>query len=85
MQVRNAQAAEESDPMGGLLYYHGDATQARSIVAEHLPTIGVASAADFERGIFDLAVAVFMYNYVTIADMQKAMAQVGGALRQPYN
>lgn len=55
-----ARAQELHEALGGLHYHEGDA----------------ADLSDFESGRFDLVVAIFLFNYLTIEDMQRTMSEV---------
>jgi SAM-dependent methyltransferase len=73
--VAAARAAEAADPLGGLHYFEGDVATATDTLRAHLPSLGVALTGELERGAFDLVLAVFVFNYVTLSEMGAAMEQ----------
>jgi len=71
--VAAAQAEEKANPMGNLNYLAGDACYVKETVLHHAPSMGLIM--EDETGIFDVAMAVFLFNYVTLKDMSHIMTE----------
>jgi len=57
-------------------YLHGDATKVRDLVMEHRSVLPTSVRTEIADGCFDLAVGVFVFNYVTISQMKSIMVDV---------
>eukprot|EP01025_Chloroclados_australasicus_P008327 TRINITY_DN1291_c0_g1_i12.p1 TRINITY_DN1291_c0_g1~~TRINITY_DN1291_c0_g1_i12.p1 ORF type:complete len:1337 (-),score=114.99 TRINITY_DN1291_c0_g1_i12:1253-5017(-) len=71
--VRAAVQEEVRNPLNGIKYIQADARDlVDSILKQGMSsTVGFASKVQFDSGCFDLAIAVFVFNYMPIQDMYK--------------
>lgn len=62
-------------------YIVGDVTQLKKRLLETSNQTNLMQGAQFELGFFDLSVAVFVFNYMTITDMEKTFRDVFSLLK----
>jgi len=74
--VAAASAAERADRLGNMYYLAADALDIKQALCANAPSVGMLGGAEIERGCFDLAIAAFLFNYVSTKSMAKIMEQV---------
>lgn len=74
-----ARAAEAASPAES--YIRADAVDVKAAVTSNPAALRVLPGVDTAMGCFDLALAVFLFNYQTIAEMRKVMHGIEALLR----
>lgn len=74
--VAAASASERSERLGNMYYLAADALEIKQALCDNAPSVGMLGGAEIERGCFDLAIAAFLFNYVSTKSMAKIMEQV---------
>ena len=59
-----------------MYYLAADALEIKQALCDNAPSVGMLGGAEIERGCFDLAIAAFLFNYVSTKSMAKIMEQV---------
>jgi SAM-dependent methyltransferase len=73
--VNAAQRAETANPLGNIFYLTCDAANMKQSLMKDATLVGMIGGAEIERGCFDTAIAVFLFNYVSTATMVEVMKQ----------
>ena len=77
--IKAAQGAESRQNLGGLTYATGSSTDLALTLVNNKDELGLTPAAKdapTAHGNFDMSVAVFLFNYLSVAEMQNTMLQV---------
>ncbi len=76
------EAAGAHPEKGGVEYYvEGDATDLKESLLRTTNRTNLMPGAQFDLGLFDLSVAVFLFNDLTITDMDKAFREIFSLLK----
>ena len=74
--VKVAEHAARADDDSNMYFLHADAINIMQALCDNAPAVGMLGGAEIERGCFDLAIAVFLFNYVETKAMYSIMEQV---------